>query len=89
MANNEIVLTPTAALVPDRLFAPTAKAAARVLEFFTAQINNDNTRSAYLIATKRFTLWCEDHSIRELTEVRPFHVAAFIKDLQKQLAPPR
>jgi site-specific recombinase XerD len=88
MADYEITLTPAAALVPDRLFAPTAKAAERVLEFFTAQINNDNTRSAYLIATKRFTQWCEDHGIRELSEVRPFHMAAFIKDLQQQLAPP-
>ena len=67
MVDKEIILTPAAALVPDRLFAPTAKAAERVLEFFTAQINNDNTRSAYLIATKRFTQWCEDHGIRELS----------------------
>jgi integrase/recombinase XerD len=59
-----------------------------VLEFFTAQINNDNTRSAYLIATERLTQWCEDHGIRELSQVRPFHMAAFIKDLQQQLAPP-
>src|SRR5271168_5188178 len=77
MADNEIILTPAAALVPDRLF-----------EFFTAQINNDNTRSAYLIATKRFTQWCEDHGIRELSQVRPFHVAAFVKSLQEQFAPP-
>jgi hypothetical protein len=72
MANNEISLTPAEALFPDRLFAPTAKAAERVLEFFTAQINNDNTRSAYLIATKRFTQWCDDHGIRELSQVSPF-----------------
>ena len=36
----------------------------------------------------RFTQWCEDHGIRELTEVRPFHVAAFVKDLQERLARP-
>jgi hypothetical protein len=30
-----------------------AKAAKRVLEFFTAQINNDHTRKAYLNATQR------------------------------------
>jgi site-specific recombinase XerD len=29
----------------------------------------------------------EDHGIRELSEVRPFHMAAFTKDLQQQLAP--
>jgi len=34
-------------------FTPTPKAARRV-EFFTTQINNDNTRKAYLNATRRF-----------------------------------
>ena len=42
-----------------RLFTPTPKAAKRVLEFFTAQVNNDHTRKAYLNATKRFAGWCE------------------------------
>jgi hypothetical protein len=35
------------------LFTPTPKAAKRVLEFFTAQIDNDNARKAYLNATRR------------------------------------
>ncbi len=35
-------------LQPARLFAPNPKAARRFLEFFTAQINNDGTRKAYL-----------------------------------------
>ena len=39
-----LILSPTPGLVPARLFAPTPKAAKRVLEFFTAQINNDHTR---------------------------------------------
>jgi hypothetical protein len=30
-----------------------------VLEFFTAQINNDRTRKAYLNATRRFADWCD------------------------------
>jgi hypothetical protein len=38
------------------LFTPTPKAK-RVLEFFTAQINNDHTRKAYLNATRRFAEW--------------------------------
>ena len=36
------------------LFTPTPKAAKRVLEFFTAQINADHTRKVYLNATRRF-----------------------------------
>ena len=46
-------------LQPAPLFAPTPKAARRVLEFFTAQINNDHTRRAYLNASRRFAAWCD------------------------------
>jgi len=44
----EIILSPAPALQPAPFFTPTPKAARRVLEFFTAQVNNDNTRKAYL-----------------------------------------
>jgi site-specific recombinase XerD len=59
-----------------------------VLDFFTSQINNDNTRKAYLNATRRFALWCDQRGISELAGVKPFHVAAFVKHLQGDLAPP-
>ena len=49
-----LTVSPSPALLPARLFAPTPKAARRVLEFFTAQINNDHTRKSYLNATRRF-----------------------------------
>jgi hypothetical protein len=62
---------------PVALFAPTPKAAKRALEFFTAQINNDHTRKAYLNAARRFAEWCAAHGIGELAGVHPFHVAAF------------
>jgi hypothetical protein len=71
----DIILSPA----PASLFAPTPKAAQRVLEFFTTQINNDHTRKSYLNATRRFAEWCELH---RLADVQPFHVAAFVKDLQ-------
>jgi len=83
-----LILAPTAHLVPAPLFAPTPKAAQRVVEFFTAQINNDHTRQAYLNATRRFGLWCDAHGLAQLADVQPFHVAAFVKELQGQLAPP-
>jgi integrase len=65
---SEITIAPSGELQPAALFTPTPRAARRVLEFFTAQINNDHTRRAYLN--------------------EPFHVAAFIKDLQEELSPP-
>jgi site-specific recombinase XerD len=79
-----IILRPCDAILPDRLFAPTPQAAQRVLEFFTAQIHNDNTRSAYLVALRCFTHWCEQRGVCELAAVTPFHVAAFIKELQRK-----
>jgi len=66
------------------LFAPTRKAARRTLDFFTTQINNDHTRKSYLNATRRFAEWCDKRGIGQLANVEPFHVAAFIKQLQGQ-----
>jgi site-specific recombinase XerD len=84
----EIVPSPGPASVPAALFTPTPKAAKRVFEFFTTQINNDHTRKAYLNATRRFAQWCEARGIQELAAVEPSHVAAFIKQLQSELTPP-
>jgi len=79
---------PASDLAPARLFAPTPKAARRTVEFFTAQINNDHTRKAYLNAARRFAEWCEAHGLHELVDVQAFHVAAFVKELQGQFSPP-
>ena len=85
--SHEIILSPANELRPAALFTPTPKAARRVLEFFTTQINNDHTRLAYLNATRRFARWCEEHGISELAGVELFHVAASIKDLQDKARP--
>jgi hypothetical protein len=45
MAGTEIIFSPALELQPAPLFTPTPKAAKRVLEFFTAQVNNDHTRA--------------------------------------------
>jgi site-specific recombinase XerD len=86
--SSDLILPPSPAVLPAQIFTPTPKAAKRVLEFFTAQINNDNTRVAYLNAAKRFAEWCELHEIRELVDVEPVHVATFVKDLQGSFSPP-
>jgi site-specific recombinase XerD len=54
----------------------------------TPQINNAHTRRAYLNATRRFADWCAYHDIHELAQVQPFHVEAFVHDLQDELSPP-
>jgi site-specific recombinase XerD len=86
---NTLVPSPAPASVPAQLFAPTPKAAKRVLEFFYAQVENEHTRAAYMNAARRFAAWCEQHGIRELAAIEPIHVAAFINDLQIRLFPPR
>jgi site-specific recombinase XerD len=83
-----LIIAPASDLIPAALFAPTPKAAKRVLEFFTAQVNNAHTRRAYLNATRRFSTWCEDHGLNELSAVQPFHVAAFVRQLQDEVSPP-
>ncbi len=64
---------------------PTAK---RILDFFTANIRNPNTRKAYARAVASFATWCERHGISELRAVRPTHVATYIEELQATLAAP-
>jgi site-specific recombinase XerD len=39
-------------------------------------------------ATRRFADWRASREIRELAQVQPFHVAAFVPDLQDELSPP-
>ena len=57
----DLIIVPSLALILEPPFAPTPKAAKGVVEFFTAGINNDHTRKAYVKATRRFAAWCEDH----------------------------
>ncbi len=70
------------------LFAPDAKTAERVIEFFTAHLRNQNTRKAYARATATFAAWCSGQGITELGQVRPVHVAAYIEGLQEKIAAP-
>jgi site-specific recombinase XerD len=83
-----LIIAPSPDLLPAPLFAPTKAAGKRFIEFFTAQINNDHTRKSYLNATRRFAEWCETHGLRDLVDVEPFHIAAFVKDLEGKFSPP-
>ena len=59
----------------------------RYAEFFTANINNDHTRRAYARACSRFFAWCEHRGLSLMT-IRPFDVAAWVKDLQQNHGAP-
>ena len=59
----------------------------RYVEFFAANINNDHTRRAYARACSRFFAWCENRGL-SLTSIRPFDVAAWVKELQEKHGAP-
>ena len=59
----------------------------RLVEFFTVEIRNPNTRQAYAFATVRFFEWCENRNLA-LSGVTPFAVAAYVEELQDGYAPP-
>jgi len=63
-------------------------AARRFVEFFTANIRNPNTRTAYARAVAQFFEWCETRQL-SLQDLSPFLVAAYIEDLAKRDAKPR
>src|ERR1700691_633960 len=73
--------------VPE-LYAPTAQAAKRFIEYFATHIRNPNTRRAYLRAGLDFSAWCESRYLTELVDIEPLHVAAYIETLGKRLAKP-
>ena len=83
-------IRPTAGtgLVLPALFTPDHATAKRVLEFFTANIRNPNTRQAYAKAAGDFAAWCEARGLDHLRHVQPIHVAAYIEQLQQRIAAP-
>jgi hypothetical protein len=62
------------------LFAPTADASKRFIEFFTANIRNPNTPQAYAWAVGKFATWCEANGLTELSDIEPVHVAAYYRN---------
>ena len=68
-------------MVLPALFAPTADASKRFIEFFTANIRDPNTRKAYAWAVREFATWCEANGLTELSDIEPVHVAAAIRML--------
>jgi integrase/recombinase XerD len=52
-------------------------------EFFFGRIRNEHTRSAYLIAVKRFLAWAEAHGL-ELQLIAPKDVGQYMDGLRKE-----
>ncbi|NLF73979.1 MAG: tyrosine-type recombinase/integrase [Candidatus Anammoximicrobium sp.] len=58
------------------------RAKRRFVEFFAANIRNDNTRQAYLRAVEYFCAWCDAHRI-SLVRVEPTIVAMYVEQLMR------
>jgi site-specific recombinase XerD len=73
--------------VPALFRSAGSNATRRFIEFFTANIRNQNTREAYGRAAWRFATWCESHNLR-LGQLSPVLVAAYIEQLGQAIEVP-
>jgi site-specific recombinase XerD len=82
-----IVLTLSAGVpvpVPTIIANAGKRAARRFVEFFTANLQNQNTREAYARAINAFLFWCEDEADTALDMIEPVVVAAYVEKLLKK-----
>ena len=73
--------------VPSLIREAGPSAERRLLEFFTAEISNPNTRTAYASAAARFFQWCAHRNLA-LGEITPFAVATYIEEMQDRYSLP-
>lgn len=49
-------------------------------DFFSSPIRNIDIRRTYLEAAQQFPAFCAEHDIKDLAQVGPVHVAAFVEN---------
>jgi site-specific recombinase XerD len=76
---NRAVATRSGPLVPALVARSGRNATLRFLDFFATQIENENTRAAYLRAAREFLAWCDGQKLGLLADIQPVHVAAWLK----------
>ena len=81
-------LAASASRLPALVTASGDRARIRFLEFFAANIRNQNTRKAYAQATREFLAWCECAGVASIADVKPLHVAAYIEQLGRERSAP-
>lgn len=65
---------------PEMIAKERKKATRRFLEFFAAEIANDNTRKTYYRAVLHFFTWCEAQGVGDIDHIEPIVVAVYIKE---------
>ena len=70
-----------AIVVPDAIATAGPGAVNRLIEFFTAQIRNRNTREAYGRACSQFFDWMYENGVNDCRLVQPIHVAGWVETM--------
>jgi integrase/recombinase XerD len=83
-----LVIRGTGRGVPALVAGAGQGAARRFLEFFTANIRNKNTRSAYARSVVEFFRWCERMGLTEIGRIEPTHVAGYVEELARERSAP-
>ncbi len=78
---------PAGLILPPVVARAGKRAQRRFVEFFTAEIRNRNTRTAYGVAVSRFLAWCEARGFA-LEQLEPVIVAAYVEQLAGEMAAP-
>ena len=89
-AAHESALVPVdevAQFLPAHIARQGQGASRRFLEFFAAEIENDNTRATYYRAVGNFFRWCDGRGFHELEQIGPVVVAAYIKEKKARRGP--
>ena len=74
--------------MPAIIAAAGSRGIRRFVEFFLAEIENDNTRLAYGRAVSQFLRWAESRGIDALARVTPMAVAAYIRVVKTSRSTP-
>jgi site-specific recombinase XerD len=85
---NDLIIPGSGDLVPLQVTRAGTDARRRFIEFFTANIRNPNTRSAYARAVSSFFRFSQSLGLTELSRIEPVHVAAYIEELAKSHSAP-
>jgi site-specific recombinase XerD len=87
MSGTGLMVSTSGPLIPAMVSAAGEHASRRFIEFFTANIRNRNTRTAYAHAVALFCQWCDSRTLR-LDQLSPIAVAAYIEQLTTTHAAP-
>jgi integrase/recombinase XerD len=84
---SEIILHSSSASLP-AIFTARPESRTRLRDFFSSHIRNPNTRRAYREAVRQFSAFCAEHDIKDLAQVEPVHLAAFVETQLKTQSKP-